>query len=139
MYLGVYALFQLLALLFLFVFALHAFMTVVARSGTKMHNIMLQAVMHAPMAFFSNTDTGSITNRFSQGLQFIDGELPQGLMNLLLSTLLAIGQAILIIAASPYVSLAFPIVLAVFYIVQKVYLRTSRQLRFIDLEAKTPL
>jgi ATP-binding cassette, subfamily C (CFTR/MRP), member 1 len=91
------------------------------------------------MAFFSKTDTGIITNKFSQDMQYIDGELPPGVMNLLLITLVVIAQAILITVASPYVGLVFPLLLVVFYFLQKFYLRTSRQLRFLDLETKSPL
>jgi ATP-binding cassette, subfamily C (CFTR/MRP), member 1 len=45
----------------------------------------------------------------------------------------------LIGVASEYAAISFPIVIAVLYIVQRFYLRTSRQLRFMDLEAKAPL
>jgi ATP-binding cassette subfamily C (CFTR/MRP) protein 1 len=38
-----------------------------------------------------------------------------------------------------YTVISFPFVLAVLYLIQKFYLRTSRQLRFLDLEAKAPL
>lgn len=40
---------------------------------------------------------------------------------------------------SKYAATSFPVVIGVLYTVQKIYLRTSRQLRFLDLEAKTPL
>lgn len=40
---------------------------------------------------------------------------------------------------SKYAAASFPVVIGVIYTVQKFYLRTSRQLRFLDLEAKTPL
>jgi ABC-type multidrug transport system fused ATPase/permease subunit len=40
---------------------------------------------------------------------------------------------------SVYAAISFPIVLAALYIIQKVYLRTSRQLRLMDLETKAPL
>lgn len=46
---------------------------------------------------------------------------------------------VLIGVASVYAAIAFPIVVAVLYLIQKFYLRTSRQLRFMDLEAKAPL
>jgi ABC-type multidrug transport system fused ATPase/permease subunit len=45
----------------------------------------------------------------------------------------------LIGASSPYAAISFPIVGASLFMVQKFYLRTSRQLRFLDLEAKSPL
>lgn len=41
--------------------------------------------------------------------------------------------------ASKYAAISFPLVILVLYSIQKVYLRTSRQLRFLDLEAKAPL
>lgn len=46
---------------------------------------------------------------------------------------------ILIGVASIYAAVSFPIVLTALYFIQKFYLRTSRQLRFLDLEAKSPL
>lgn len=45
----------------------------------------------------------------------------------------------LIGVASTYAAISFPIVIAVLYFIQKLYLRTSRQLRFMDLETKAPL
>src|SRR4051812_30954597 len=46
---------------------------------------------------------------------------------------------ILIGVASVYAAVAFPIILLALYFIQRFYLRTSRQLRFLDLEAKSPL
>ena len=45
----------------------------------------------------------------------------------------------LIGVASKYTAIAFPVFLALVYLIQKFYLRTSRQLRFLDIEAKSPL
>ena len=139
MFLGIYGLLQTLALLFLLAAAFQAFTGVAANAGIKLHDRTLQAVLNASIGFFSRTDTGVITNKFSQDMQYIDGELPPGVMTLLLITLVVIAQAILITIASPFVGLVFPILLIVFYFIQKFYLRTSRQLRFLDLEAKSPL
>jgi ABC-type multidrug transport system fused ATPase/permease subunit len=46
---------------------------------------------------------------------------------------------ILIAVGSYYTAIAFPFLLATLWVVQHTYLRTSRQLRFMDLEAKSPL
>jgi ATP-binding cassette subfamily C (CFTR/MRP) protein 1 len=45
----------------------------------------------------------------------------------------------LIGAGSYYAAISFPILLGSLFFVQKIYLRTSRQLRLLDLEAKAPL
>jgi ATP-binding cassette subfamily C (CFTR/MRP) protein 1 len=56
-----------------------------------------------------------------------------------LAFVLCVAQMVLIGVASVYAAAAFPILLISLYFIQKFYLRTSRQLRFLDLEAKSPL
>jgi ATP-binding cassette, subfamily C (CFTR/MRP), member 1 len=46
---------------------------------------------------------------------------------------------ILIGVTSTYAAISFPFIIIALYFIQKFYLRTSRQLRFLDLEAKSPL
>ena len=52
---------------------------------------------------------------------------------------LCVGQMALIAVAAPFAAISFPVVGVTVYFIQKFYLRTSRQLRFLDLEAKSPL
>jgi ATP-binding cassette subfamily C (CFTR/MRP) protein 1 len=46
---------------------------------------------------------------------------------------------IFIAVAAPFAAISFPVVGVTVYFIQRFYLRTSRQLRFLDLEAKSPL
>ncbi|KAF3490889.1 ABC multidrug transporter [Arthroderma uncinatum] len=138
-YWGVYAMLQGLALLFLLGVAYHTLVRFVTQAGSNLHNNILKAVMNAPLSFFSSTDSGVTLNRFSQDIQLVDNELPMALLNLLLTIFLALGQAILIIISSPWVGLTFVLIIPIFYAVQNFYLRTSRQLRLLELEAKSPL
>ncbi len=43
------------------------------------------------------------------------------------------------LTASPYIAISYPFLGLLLYIVQRFYLRTSRQLRLLDLEANSPL
>lgn len=43
------------------------------------------------------------------------------------------------LTSSGFFAISYPFLAALLYIVQKFYLRTSRQLRLLDLEAKSPL
>jgi ATP-binding cassette subfamily C (CFTR/MRP) protein 1 len=95
--------------------------------------------MNASLAFFSTTDSGAITNRFSQDMELVDMELPLGLLNVVLSLFSLFGQIFLITVSSPWAGLAFPFILAIVYAVHGFYLRTSRQLRLMDIDAKSPL
>ncbi len=45
----------------------------------------------------------------------------------------------MISTGSIYLTITIPLLFIVVYCLQHVYLRTSRQLRFLDLEAKSPL
>ncbi|MCJ1307490.1 hypothetical protein MMC25_001136 [Agyrium rufum] len=138
-YWGVYAGLQGTCYVFLCLFVHHAFIVLIADSGLRLHWETLKTVMAAPMSFFSDTDTGSITNRFTQDMQLIDGLLPGGLMNFITCSLTMISQAIMIAIASPFVALTYPPIILVFSVIQRYYLRTSQQLRIIDIEAKEPL
>lgn len=52
---------------------------------------------------------------------------------------MALTQIIVIGIGTKYVAIAVPICLAIAYGIQVFYLRTSRQLRLLELEAKSPL
>jgi ATP-binding cassette subfamily C (CFTR/MRP) protein 1 len=138
-YLGIYAMIQVLALLVLGVFSRHNSMKMAIKAGTLLHSKALSTLMTAPLGFFSRTDAGTTVNRFSQDMSIIDGELSYGLSNTVLTSAAVLGQAAIIAVASPYVAICYPFLLILLYGIQKLYLRTSRQLRFLDLEAKAPL
>ncbi|KAK2605549.1 hypothetical protein N8I77_008378 [Diaporthe amygdali] len=138
-YVGLYALYQCLALLTLIVEVAIGMLIIVRNSGTNLHEKALKTLISAPLRFFATTDTGVVTNLFSQDMTLIDGELPHALTNTSLEFWNAVGAAIVIATSSPYVIITYPFVIAILYGVQKFYLRTSRQLRLLDLEAKSPL
>ncbi|RPA78129.1 putative ABC multidrug transporter [Ascobolus immersus RN42] len=138
-YLGIYVLLGGCALIFLVISCWQMIITMVPRSGENFHWELLRTVLHAPMSFFATTDTGVTINRFSQDLQLIDMELPVAALNTFATFVLCIAQMALIAVASVYAAIAFPAVIATLFGIQKYYLRTSRQLRFMDLEAKSPL
>ncbi|KAF5027367.1 hypothetical protein F66182_527 [Fusarium sp. NRRL 66182] len=138
-YWGVYAGLLCTPLVSLCVFEYVSLMIAATQAGSKLHNRILGTALETSWSLLSRIDSSTIVNRLSQDLILIDGELPLGLQNLILSILLALGQAVLITVASPFVAISFPPIVAVLYLVQWFYLRTSRQLRFLDLEAKSPL
>lgn len=91
------------------------------------------------MHFFDVTDVGIIANRFSQDLQLIDMEVPLALFNVTMEFLSCVAQVLLIATTAKYISPAIVVCILVFWIIQKFYLRTSRQLRLLEIEAKSPL
>lgn len=57
------------------------FIVAIKRTGSSIHSDALKTVIHAPLSFFTSTDTGAVTNLFSQDLNLIDTELPNSFLN----------------------------------------------------------
>ncbi|KAJ5375709.1 ABC transporter integral membrane type 1 [Penicillium concentricum] len=138
-YAGIYALLQICALISLLLLGISLFIVSVRRAGASLHQDALRTLIHAPLYFFTKTDTGVVTNLFSQDLNLIDTELPEATLNTLFCFFQALGQAAVMLTSSVYLAISYPFLVGLLYILQKFYLRTSRQLRLLDLEAKSPL
>jgi ATP-binding cassette subfamily C (CFTR/MRP) protein 1 len=50
-----------------------------------------------------------------------------------------LAEASLTATGSPFVAFTVPLFILVLYFLQRVYLRTSRQLRFLEIETRTPV
>ncbi|KAF5540282.1 multidrug resistance-associated 1 [Fusarium mexicanum] len=138
-YLGIYAALQVTAVIWFAVLIWFVIVLVAAKSGITLHKRLLSTVVRAPLSLFTTTDLGSITTRFSQDIGMVDNHLPLGLVVTLASFFGAIAKAGLLASSNPYIAATFPLLGAVYFYLQRGYLRTSRQLRLLDLEEKAPL
>ncbi|KAI3557746.1 ABC transporter [Colletotrichum abscissum] len=112
---------------------------IVPHSAKGLHFSVLKAALSAPLSFFIKTDTGIIINRFSQDMNLVDLPLPLAFMLTFDNLTLAIADITLTTLATPTLSLSIPILILLLYLLQRVYLQTSRQIRLLDLETKSPL
>ncbi|KAK5994354.1 ABC transporter FGM5 [Cladobotryum mycophilum] len=138
-WIGIYALLQVLFLFSIAAMCIVVFIAITSQSGTSLHHQALRTVINAPLQFFVQTDVGVVTNLFSQDLMLIDTELPEALLNFILEIFCFIGMAAIIATSSSYLVISYPVLIAVLWVIQRVYLRTSKQLRMLDLEMKSPL
>ncbi|KAI5246025.1 multidrug resistance-like protein [Aureobasidium subglaciale] len=138
-YIGVYTALQVGALALAAAVEWWSFNVMAVKTGVQLHNVLAKTVMSAPLSFFSKVDSGSILTRFSQDIQLLDISLPLALMVVTTNVLVCIAQVGLIASASAWIAISFPALFFVFYVVQKFYLRTSRQMRHLDLEGKAPV
>ncbi|KAJ5945585.1 ABC multidrug transporter [Penicillium verhagenii] len=138
-YVGIYALFQMCAMVSLLLLGIALFIVSINRAGSVLHKQALQTLIRAPLSFLTMTDTGVVTNLFSQDLNLVDTELPEATLNTMFCVFQSIGQAAVMLTSSVYLAISYPLLGGLLYTVQKFYLRTSRQLRLLDLEAKSPL
>ncbi|KAF6821893.1 ABC multidrug transporter [Colletotrichum plurivorum] len=115
------------------------FVVVIPHSATRLHRQLLDAVLGAPLRFFSKVDGGVTLNRFSQDMTLVDQTLPTAFFEVVLDTLVAIASTALVASGARHFAAAIPLCALSLYAVQKYYLLTSRQMRHLDLEAKSPL
>ncbi|KAF7714218.1 Uncharacterized protein PECH_000287 [Penicillium ucsense] len=113
--------------------------SIVPISAAKLHWKLLDSVLHAPTSFFSSVDSGTTLNRFSQDMSLINSRLPVSMMQATPMAFQALVQIALIAEGSTYLAIAIPLCLGATWLLQRFYLRTSRQLRLLDLELKSPL
>ncbi|KAL6878945.1 P-loop containing nucleoside triphosphate hydrolase protein [Trichoderma novae-zelandiae] len=105
----------------------------------QFHSRILNAVMRAPMSFLSNSETGSLVNRFSQDLRLVDIDLPVALAIFLFDITICIGVTGLAVGAVSYFAASLPFVIIILLMIQRFYVRTSKQLRILEIEHKAPL
>lgn len=138
-YLGVYSALQVLGVVSFGLMMMFGMLFVASRTGLRLHQVLLDAVVRAPLSLFSGTDIGAITTRFSQDIGIIDRSLPLALLVTVANLLGTVGTAALIASSTGYIAISFPLLAAAFVYIQRGYLRTSRQLRLLDLEQKAPV
>ncbi|OJJ72157.1 hypothetical protein ASPBRDRAFT_196270 [Aspergillus brasiliensis CBS 101740] len=114
-------------------------MKLAIRSGVVLHSQLLERILGAPLSYFAETHMGVTLNRFSQDIAMVDKQLPSALANLNTQIFKLLMQVALIVYTQPVMLATIPPCYILVYLIQKIYLRTSRQLRFLDLDARSRL
>jgi ABC-type multidrug transport system fused ATPase/permease subunit len=138
-YLGIYALLQLSGIIVMGLYVASTDMGMARVGGSVLHFKAVKALTAAPLQYFTKTDQGVTVNLFSQDINLIDFFLPKSMSNTLLAFFASAGQAVVVAIGTPFVALAYPVLLVFLSFLSRFYLKTSRQLRLLDLEAKSPL
>ncbi|CAI4212352.1 unnamed protein product [Parascedosporium putredinis] len=108
-------------------------------SSLKLYFGQLETLIQSPISYVVTVGSTTIANRFIQDIMLVDDELPMALVNVTTAFFGAFAESIIIFISSKYVSVSVPLLLLVLWVIQRFYLRTSKQLRLMDIEAKAPL
>ncbi|SMR46130.1 unnamed protein product [Zymoseptoria tritici ST99CH_1E4] len=138
-YMSIYATFGVLGAICACTAAWLQFIFMISRSAVKLHKDLLEATIGAPFHFFGTTTTGEILNRFGTDLELVDMELPMVFGNFASSTYISGPRACSTDFFSRYLAIGVPVLASVLFGIQLLYLRTSRQMRLLGIEAKAPL
>ncbi|OQR88755.1 ATP-binding Cassette (ABC) Superfamily, partial [Achlya hypogyna] len=105
-----------------------------------LHHRLLSRVLWAPVnTFFDVTPVGRVLNRFSSDLDQVDSQLPMfGLFFAQIA--FQVGAIVVVCAASlPYVLVAYVPVAVLFYVIQKLYVIASSDLKRMDATTRSPI
>lgn len=108
---------------------------IVPSSGRVLHSQVLRTVLNAPLPFITSSDLGTTLSRFSQDMKQVDRRLPGQVTGLGSQGFKLLAQMLLLYTAQTYMLTTFPVLVIVIYLIQKIYLYTSRQLRWLTMEA----
>ncbi|KAI0484872.1 putative multidrug resistance-associated protein [Xylariaceae sp. FL0804] len=139
MYLGVYFALAAASTIFIVSACWMLFIRMISNSMRTLHKGLLRTVLGATPYFFHDNDVGSITNRFSQDMELVGMDFPLVAANFSSAISNCLAQVVILAVYARYLAVATPFLAAVVYGIQRVYLRTSRQIRLLDIEAKAPL
>lgn len=107
--------------------------------ANRMHKLFLDSVMTATLPFLSGSRSGALLNRFSQDMTLFAFKLPHGVFRVFLSLTIVIIQCVYLISGSYYMLAFIPFLFGILWFLQSFYLQTSRQIRILELDTKTPL
>jgi ATP-binding cassette subfamily C (CFTR/MRP) protein 1 len=114
--------------------------TLACLHGAKiLHNEMLVHMMRAPISHFDTTPMGRILNRFSKDIDVADTVLGMSIRMVMMRFFSAIVSFSIIGYETPYVLLALIPLGIAYYFIQRYYISTSRQLRRIQSNARSPV
>ncbi|XP_034237463.1 multidrug resistance-associated protein 1-like [Thrips palmi] len=137
-YLGVYAAFGIgqvvFSMLSSFVFALGCI-----ESSMALHNRMFNRTMKCPMSFFDMTPMGRILNRFTKDIDSVDNVLPLFINQFLYLAFMCLSTIVVISYSTPlFIAVVVPLGV-VYFLVQRFYVSTSRQLKRLDAVSRSPI
>ncbi|XP_076439591.1 multidrug resistance-associated protein 1-like [Babylonia areolata] len=114
--------------------------TLGARNASRvLHVSFLDTILRCPMMFFDVTPLGRIINRFSKDVDTIDSVVPINAHMFFMCMLQVVGTIIVISIGTPlFLSVIVPL-LIFYYLVQRFYVATSRQLKRLESTSRSPI
>ncbi|KAJ6785358.1 hypothetical protein PWT90_03233 [Aphanocladium album] len=115
------------------------FYLVLPKCSDEMHLRLAKTVMFASPQYLSQTDVGQLLNRFGQDVFLTSQYLPIVLSQTFYAFFSGLVEIGIIASGSKYTAPIMIFLALVIYMLQFFYLRTSRQLRLLELESAADL
>ncbi|XP_075896037.1 ATP-binding cassette sub-family C member 4-like isoform X2 [Nelusetta ayraudi] len=138
LYLGVYAGLTATPVVFGFLRSL-LFFHVLVRSAQNLHDSMFSAILRTPVRFFDVNPIGRILNRFSKDIGYLDSLLPWTFVDFIQVFLQVVGVIAVATVIIPWILVPIVPLLAVFLLLRRYFLRTSRDIKRLESTTRSPV
>ncbi|OQR85424.1 ATP-binding Cassette (ABC) Superfamily [Achlya hypogyna] len=109
------------------------------RGSKVLFNQLLTQVLRAPMSFFDTTPLGRIVNRLSKDVYAIDESIPST-WGMLFGTIFSVLTTIAtVVYVTPYFTLVLGPLAVMYYVSQRYFVKTSRELQRLDSISRSPV
>ncbi|XP_045532540.1 multidrug resistance-associated protein 1 isoform X2 [Pieris brassicae] len=109
-------------------------------AARTLHSKLLSGVLRAPsIGFFDCTPTGRILNRFSKDVEVLDNVLPMTLRGWTACFFSVLGTLFVISVSTPIFVFAIVPIGVLYYVIQRFYVATSRQLKRLESVSRSPI
>jgi ABC-type multidrug transport system fused ATPase/permease subunit len=123
-----------------FIFVAIVFLTIASnRASVRLHEQLLGRILRSPMSFFDTTPTGRIVNRFAKDTDEADLVLPLTIKDFMLQAMNITGVGIVLSIVSPVMIAVMLQLVVMLFLVQKLYVKTSRQLKRLLSICRSPI
>ena len=120
-------------------FRVFLFFIVSLRSSQRLHDRMVEAILHAQPSFFDTNPTGRILNRFSRDIGTMDEQLPPIFISCIQESLYVFSGVLVPAITNPWLLLIFFPTAVMFILLVRYYLKTSRELKRLESICRSPV
>jgi len=98
----------------------------------RLHDMMFSALIRTGMRFFDTNPSGRILNRFSKDMGAIDELLPKAMLDAGQMNMMMLGSLVVICVIKPIFLAPIVFISTIFYLMRKVYLKTSKNVKRLE-------
>jgi len=109
------------------------------KAAEVLYRELVSGVLYSPMSFFDSTPLGRILNRFSKDTYVIDEQLPNTVRWYTGSMAKIMGVIVYISIVTPLFILGLIPIAIGYYVAQRYYIKTSRELTRLDSLSRSPI
>ncbi|XP_052772990.1 multidrug resistance-associated protein 1-like isoform X2 [Mya arenaria] len=108
-------------------------------ASRALHSSVLHNILFSPMSFFDTTPSGRIMNRLGKDIDVIDNTIAVNFRMVIVTMLYVLNLPIVFIISTPLVLPAIIPVAIIYFLIQRFYVATSRQLKRLESVSRSPI